>query len=65
MFTELLKDEWGDNIEESTKEPSSDGCVVEDQFDEDNQVDVDETTNDCPYQVDFSSPKPVTNFFVP
>ena len=34
MFTNLLKYEWGNNIEESIHEPSNDDGVDEDQFDE-------------------------------
>ena len=36
MFTNLLKKEWGENIEEPSELQSSNDCDVEDQFDEDN-----------------------------
>ena len=57
MFTNLLKEEWGENIDESLEIQSSNDCDVEDHFDEDDQ----DNNYDCPYQFDFSSPELMVN----
>ena len=57
MFTDLLKKEWGENIDEPSEPQSRNDCDVEDQFDEDEQDKNDDISNDCPYQIDFSSPE--------
>ena len=57
MFTDLLKKERGENIDEPSEPQSSNDCNVDDQFDEDDQDHDDDISNGCPYQFDFSSPK--------
>ena len=54
MFTDLLRKEWGESIDESIH-PNND-CVVEDQSDEDDQDNHNEITDDFPHQIDSSSP---------
>ena len=54
MFTDLLRKEWGTSIDESIH--LNNGCVVEDQSDEDDQDNHNEITDDFPYQIDSSSP---------
>ena len=55
MFTKLLREEWGKNIEPNNY------CVFEDQADKDDQHNHNEITDDSPYQIDYSSPEPTMN----
>ena len=59
MFTDLLRKEWGESIDESIH-PNND-FVVEDQSDKDNQDNHNEITDDIPHQTDSSSPDPTVN----
>ena len=59
MFTDLLREEWGKNIDKSI-EPNND-CVVEDKSNKDDQDNHNEISGDFPYQIDSSSPEPTMN----
>ena len=59
MFTNLLRKEWGESIDESIH-PNND-CVVEDQSDKDNQDNHNEITDDIPHQTDPSSLDPIVD----
>ena len=59
MFTDLLRKEWGESIDESIH-PNND-CVVEDQSDKDNQHNHNEITDDILHQPDSSSPDPIVD----
>ena len=59
MFTKLLREEWGKNIDKSI-EPNND-CVVEDKSNKDDQDNHNEITQDFLCQIDFSYPKPTVN----
>ena len=58
MFTELLRKEWGKNVDESMQ-PNND-CLVEDQSDEDDQDNHSEITHDLLYRIDSSSLDPTS-----
>ena len=49
------------SIDEPSKPQSSNDCDVEDHFDEYDHDNDNEITNACPYQFDFSSPKPMVS----
>ena len=59
MFTKLLREEWGKNIDESMQ-PNND-FIVEDQSDKDDEDNHNEITNDFPFQIDSSSPDPTVD----
>ena len=64
MFTDLLKNEWCENIDEPSEPQSSNDCDVEDKFDEDDRDYDDDISSDCPYQFDFSSPELMVSVLV-
>ena len=53
MFIDLLREEWGKNIDKSIH--PNNGCVVEDQSDKYDQDNHNKITDDFPYQIDSSS----------
>ena len=53
MFTDLLREEWGKNIDKSIH-PNND-CVVEDQADKDDQDNHNKITDNFSYPIDSSS----------
>ena len=62
MFTKLLREEWGKNIDESIQ-PNND-CVFEAQSNKHDQDNHSEITYDFPYQIDSSSPDPTLDMYL-
>ena len=56
MFTKLLRDEWGKNIDNSMQ-PNNDSVVV-DQCDKDDKDNNNDMSHNFPYQIDSSSLNP-------